>query len=307
MFQIIEATTSSVKTNEYLCLEVLDMDKKKIALVTAKHIPQGAKDTNRLMNCFRDRGWIAELVVWNDPKVNWQQYDIVFLHTAWDYIQHADEFRRWIQQLSSRVSFINSAELVLWNIDKRYLFDLQEQGINLPDTRCFDTGSELLESENSYPIVIKKVVSAGGRGNWLCHDGKELSAIIQQENLHGIPILAQKYEPSIMTKGEYSIIYLDNIYQFTILKLPKEGEYRVQSQHGGTEQLVVPDKHMIDFTDNVLDALPSRSKYARVDFIIDEQDTAKLMEVELIEPDLFFRYYPLSYERFVDLLGNVIK
>lgn len=280
----------------------MDTEKKKIALVTAKHIPQGAEDTNRLMNHIHDRDWISELVIWNDPKVNWQQYDIVFLHTAWDYILHEDEFRRWIQKLSSYVSFINPTELVLWNIDKRYLFDLQKNGVNLPDTRCFDTGNELLERKNSYPIVIKKVVSAGGRGNWLCHDRKELSAIIQQENLCEQPVLVQNYEPSIMTKGEYSTIYLDNIYQFTILKLPKEGEFRVQSQYGGIEQLVIPDKHMIDFTDNVLAALPSRSKYARVDFILDEQDTAKLMEVELIEPDLFLRYHPVSYERFVDLL-----
>lgn len=279
------------------------MDRNKVAIVTSKHIPQGAMDTNKLIDSINKRVMIADLVIWNDPKVVWNQYDTVFLHTAWDYILHENEFRRWIQQLDSYVSFINSTELILWNLDKRYLFDLQENGINLPHTWCFNTAQELLKWENSYPVVIKKVVSAGGRGNWLCHNRKELNEIIRKENLYDQPVLIQNYEPSIMTKGEYSSIYLDNKYQFTILKLPKEGEFRVQSQYGGTEQLVVPDKQMIDFTDKVLAALPSRPKYARVDFILDEQDNAKLMEVELIEPDLFLRYHPASYERFVDLLG----
>jgi glutathione synthase/RimK-type ligase-like ATP-grasp enzyme len=282
----------------------LHMNKKRIVLVTAKHIPQGDKDTSRLMELIRNRGWSADLLIWNDPKVNWEQYDIVFLHTAWDYILHAEEFGKWVQRLSSHVSFVNPADLVLWNMDKRYLFDLQAKGIPLPNTKYVNTGRELLAKEHAYPIVIKKVVSAGGRGNWLCHDRNELFTVLQKENLYEQPLLKQHYEPAIITKGEYSAIYLDNIYQFTILKMPRQGEYRVQAQYGGSEQLVRTEKHLIDFTDNVLASLPSKPKYARVDFILDEQDIAKLMEVELIEPDLFLRYHPISYERFVDLLGR---
>jgi glutathione synthase/RimK-type ligase-like ATP-grasp enzyme len=254
------------------------------------------------MKCINERGWVSELVIWNDPQVNWQQYEKVFLHTAWDYILHVDGFCRWIQQLSSDVSFINPTELILWNMDKRYLFDLKEKGINLPYTLTFDSGLELLERKNQYPVVVKKVVSAGGRGNWLCHNPEELRTIVEQENLYQQPVLLQNYEPSIITKGEYSAVYLDEEYQFTILKLPKEGEFRVQSQYGGTEQLVKADKKIMNFTDSLLSALPSRSKYARVDFIVDEHDIAKLMEIELIEPDLFLRYHPASFQRFADLL-----
>ncbi|MXQ53055.1 ATP-grasp domain-containing protein [Shimazuella alba] len=276
---------------------------KKIAIATSVLFPDGGKDTKTLLATFHRMGCQAELVMWNDQQVNWEQYDIVFLHTTWDYILHVDEFRDWIKELDAYLSFLNPTELILWNMDKRYLLDLQAKGVTLPHTSFVETGSDLFAQKDLLikPVVIKKLVSAGGRGNWLCHNQTELHQIIERENLTQEPLLVQHYEPSIVTKGEYSAVYLDGILQHIIHKLPRKGEYRVQSQYGGSETLAGPEKKMVEFTDLVLTVLPNKPKYARVDFIQDEQGIVKLMEVEVIEPDLFLRYKPSSFGRFVDL------
>src|SRR4051812_25228278 len=99
------------------------MERKKVALVTALHIPNGAKDTKPLLDSINKSGRTADLVIWNNPQVDWQQYDTVFLHTAWDYILHVEAFCKWIEQLDTHLSFINPTDLILWNIDKRYLLD----------------------------------------------------------------------------------------------------------------------------------------------------------------------------------------
>jgi hypothetical protein len=279
------------------------MKKKKIAIATSVLFPNGGKDTKTLLATFHQHGLQAELVMWNDQQVDWKQYNTVFLHTTWDYILHVDEFRDWIKELDPYLSFLNPKELILWNMDKRYLLDLQAKGVTLPHTSFFETGSDLLTQKDFLikPVVIKKVVSAGGRGNWLCRNQTELRQIIERENLIQEPLFVQHYEPSIVTKGEYSAVYLDGILQHIIHKLPREGEYRVQSQYGGTEGLVEPERKMVEFTDSVLTALPAKPKYARVDLIQDEQGIEKLMEVEVIEPDLFLRYKPSSFGRFVDI------
>jgi glutathione synthase/RimK-type ligase-like ATP-grasp enzyme len=276
---------------------------KKIALATSAFLPQGSKDTPLLLKSLQQGGYQAEIVVWNDNAVDWESFDVVFLHTVWDYILHIDDFRDWINRITDNVSFINDADLILWNSDKRYLFDLQAKGVKLPDTAAYEKGSELITNkEISYPIVVKKVVSAGGRGNWLCHDHTALIDVIREQNLLEETILIQNYEPSILTNGEYSSVFFGGEFQHVIHKLPQQGEYRVQSQYGGTERQVQLTPEMLDFNKHVLQALPMHAEYARIDFIQDGAGIYKLMEVELIEPDLFMRYHPLSFGHFVSLI-----
>jgi glutathione synthase/RimK-type ligase-like ATP-grasp enzyme len=274
---------------------------KHIAIATAAHLPQGTKDTPNLLTVLHQNDVSAELVIWNDPQVDWKKYDTVFLHCVWDYTTHIAAFRQWISGNVENVSFVNPVELILWNTDKRYLLELQQKGIPLPETSV-TTGKELLQTDFYKPIVIKKVVSAGGRGNWLCRTSAEVAAVIAYEQLANEPILAQRYQPAILTNGEYSVVYFAGKLQHVILKLPREGEFRVQSQFGGSEQLVEATKAMHTFGQQVLDALPQPATYARIDFLADEQGQLQLMEVELIEPDLFLRYSPTSYQQLAELL-----
>jgi hypothetical protein len=84
-----------------------------------------------------------------------------------------------------------------------------------------------------------------------------------------------------------------------VRKVPRAGDYRVQAMHGGVEEHHEPSEAEIDLARSAMALAPDRLVYARVD-CIDVDGEPTLMELELVEPDLFLRMSPGSHERFVD-------
>ena len=82
------------------------------------------------------------------------------------------------------------------------------------------------------------------------------------------------------------------------MKTPKPQDFRVQEEHGGLIKLVQPEPAMADAGENALNALPEIPLYARIDFVRFAEQRFALMEVELIEPSLYFNMDPQSPERF---------
>ncbi|HET6211998.1 MAG TPA: hypothetical protein VFE14_03890, partial [Micromonosporaceae bacterium] len=150
-------------------------------------------------------------------------------------------------------------------------------------------------------LVIKTVVSAGGRRAWLAETPEQARAVLLREAPNE-PALVQAYEPAIVDSGEYSAIFLAGELSHAVLKLPQRGEFRVQEHFGGRTEAVQGARWMAEYGRRVLDELPEVPGYARVDFVVDAAGEPKLMELELIEPDLFLRYAPESYSRLADLL-----
>jgi hypothetical protein len=119
-------------------------------------------------------------------------------------------------------------------------------------------------------------------------DGASLPASLAA---HGV--MVQPYLNTIETWGEASAIWLDNQIVYTVLKRPAKDDFRVQRQFGGTETIHEPGAIELSFVKNVINALPQTPLFARVDYTIDEErGLPVLVEVELIEPRLFFDLYP---------------
>ena len=51
--------------------------------------------------------------------------------TTWDYFDRFDEFFNWLEKTKTKLIFINSYKTIKWNIDKYYLKELSEKGINV--------------------------------------------------------------------------------------------------------------------------------------------------------------------------------
>jgi hypothetical protein len=86
-----------------------------------------------------------------------------------------------------------------------------------------------------------------------------------------------------------------------VRKVPAPGDYRVQAHHGGSEEPHRASADELEVAAAALALAPGPLTYARVDLIdVDGQPT--LMELELIEPDLFFRADPAALGRFADAL-----
>ncbi|MGW6401867.1 ATP-grasp domain-containing protein [Streptomyces sp. NPDC055134] len=282
------------------------MSVPSVAVVTAARLPQGMEDTEGLLRALTARGARAELPVWSDPDVPWEEYDRVLLHAPWDYSEHLGDFERWVRRVGERL--VNPPGLMRWNSDKRYLCELGARGIPVPTTAVVTEpgharAAELAAELGTGALVVKSAVGAGGRRTWLVDDAQAA-----QEFLRGLgddvpgPLLVQRYVPSVRDRGEYSAIQLGGRLSHVVRKVPAAGEFRVQHHYGGT---VLPERvepWMEDFVAKLTDSLPGKARYARVDFVMSEGNTPLLMEAEVIEPDLFLRYGEGAYEAFAALL-----
>jgi hypothetical protein len=92
------------------------------------------------------------------------------------------------------------------------------------------------------------------------------------------------------------MIFFNGSFSHAVLKKPKVGDFRVQKQYGGQYQRVDPSAELLQVARHIA-TLENDLLYARVDgIIIDNQ--FHLMELELIEPDLYFEFGEDISQRF---------
>ena len=87
-----------------------------------------------LKSALEKKGLKVDITYWDNPSYDWSKTKSVFLKTIWDYLEKLEEFSRWLDEVRNQTQFINSYELVKWNIDKHYLKDLKLKGINTVPT-----------------------------------------------------------------------------------------------------------------------------------------------------------------------------
>ncbi len=216
----------------------------------------------------------------------------VCLRSTWDYHKRSDEFREWIRALHARhVRLVNPAETVLWNMDKEYLGWLEARGIAIPETRWILPGEPLdlpgmLASAGWGQAVLKPRISATAYGTHLVTAATTLDRE-EQRALSRSGALLQAFVPEIQSAGEMSLMFIDGSFSHAVEKRPSPGDFRVQHEFGGSVGPVDAPASLRGFGASVLATIQRPWTYARVDLV----DTARgpvLMELELIEPDLFF-------------------
>ena len=118
-------------------------------------------------------------------------------------------------------------------------------------------------------------------------------------------MMIQPFLPSIATEGEYAVILFGGAYSHSVVKRPKSGDFRVQSQYGGTTVDCQPPAGGIALARAALAAAPARASYARVDMVPDRAGNLMIMELELVEPALFLDHALDGGGRFADAILSV--
>ncbi len=77
-------------------------------------------------------------------------------------------------------------------------------------------------------------------------------------------------------------------------------DFRVQDDHGGTVHEYRPTDGQIALAERAVAACHPVPVYGRVDIVRDNHGRPAVMELELIESELWVRYHPPSAERFAD-------
>ncbi len=251
-------------------------------------------------------GWTTHLVSWRLKNVNWNDYDVVLIRTPWDYQDDAPAFLQVLADIeASTATLENSLDIVRWNINKKYLAELEQQNVAIVptlwqerfDESMIDTFFSHFDSEQ---IVIKPCVSANADNTyWLtkttllaCLD--ELKLVFADRDF-----MVQPFIESVINEGEFSCFYFSGTYSHTILKTPKDNDFRVQEEHGGQLKTVTPEAKLTEQAEHALTKLPEIPMYARLDFVRTGEHFS-LMEAELIEPSLYFNMDEASAGKFVD-------
>jgi len=156
---------------------------------------------------------------------------------------------------------------------------------------------EVLEKWPQKKFVVKPVIGAGSKGLHVFDNNTALPNLQSVFNSNKDTWFIQPFIDSV-TWGECSAFFLNGRHSHSILKTPKAGDFRSQEEFGSRIVARQPKDNEISFCQNVLETLGEDLLYARIDYlIIDEQP--HLIELELIEPCLYFGTYPQAAENFV--------
>lgn len=279
---------------------------QKVALLTYSGAPELNAPDKKLISLLKRYNIVANPVVWNDNQTDWTKFDSLIFRSTWDYYLYPEVFIKWLSFLQeSAVKTINNADIIRWNAHKFYLKDLQKKGINIIPTVFYSPGNIIEIPENWDHMVIKPAISAGSYMTEV-HSAKQAENILQNLTKTEMYFLIQEYFPEITTLGELSFIYFDGKFSHAVRKTPKTGDFRVQSQFGGTYEKIIPDAETLHQTDSIIRALDDLTCYARVDGVL-RDGLFYLMELELIEPDLYLQFEEGAAEQFAYVIYKHLK
>jgi glutathione synthase/RimK-type ligase-like ATP-grasp enzyme len=256
---------------------------------------------------LNELGWQVETISWRDSLVDWNDFECVIIRTPWDYQQSPQKFLEVLRRIdASKARLENPLEIVEWNLSKQYLRELETSGIKIVptiwDEKTADETSfqRWLRFFNTDEIIIKPIISATAEFTYRVQNfAPELS-----ETFANKPFMVQPFMPKIVTEGEFSLFYFGGNYSHTILKTPKPKDFRVQEEHGGIITQVLPSEKLLQTAQEIFEFIKPTPLYARVDFVRDETDNFCLMELELIEPALYFRMDKDAPRRFARIFND---
>ncbi len=256
-------------------------------------------------------GWSVEEVAWN-AAIDWSRYDLVVIRSPWDYQHHVENFLDVLRAIQEAgIPLENSLRTVSWNVDKQYLLRLREQSVKIVPTLSGERPSvnwlqNAWEQLDSQEIVIKPTIGA------TADDAFRLRRQMVESELEEVcnvfvnkACLVQPFMKSIADEGEYSLMFFNGELSHTVLKTVKSGDFRVQEEHGGGVVAIPnPPPELVTTANGIMSCLQEVPLYARVDLIRGPDEDFLLMELELIEPCLYFRFDPEAPMRFAKAVNK---
>lgn len=264
---------------------------KRLGFLTYSQLPVLAADEQPLIAEAKKVNIEIIPVIWNE-LLQPENYDALIFRSPWDYYKRFEEFNIWLTALEkSKVKTFNPIDVIKYNMDKNYLFHLEQKGIRICPSILIKNKNEMhlkeiMNKKSWHTVVVKPTVSATSSNTFKIHinDADKKDALFQNL-LNTKQLLVQPYLHEIEA-GEISMIYFHKKFSHAIIKKPKPGDFRVQKEFGGTAESYIASVNEIKFGKNVLDKIDKALLYARVD-LVRSANSFYLMELEIFEPSLY--------------------
>tara|TARA_A100000164_G_scaffold60838_1_gene49223 strand:- start:489 stop:1379 length:891 start_codon:yes stop_codon:yes gene_type:complete len=274
-----------------------------------KYISNILFEEELLKNALEKINLTVDIAYWDDQNYDWSNTKIALIRTTWDYYQKLDKFVDWIEGVSKQTKLINDKNLLLWNLNKKYLLDLEKKGINIVPTRMVthketDTFSEICAENGWNEVIVKPAVSAAAFNTFRIKFSEFQNFESKfQKLLSESEMIIQPFFSSILKKGEASLMAVNGKFTHGILKRAKQGDFRVQDDFGGTVHQFSANKNEIFFAENVFKCCDEVPIYGRVDIMWNNSNDIFLSELEIVEPEIWSRKFPKN----ADYLAEAIK
>jgi glutathione synthase/RimK-type ligase-like ATP-grasp enzyme len=271
-----------------------------VALASSLVLHEEDPDEAPLLGALRARGLSAESLAWDDPDARFDRARVTVIRATWNYHRTPERFARWIDEVSQQTALFNAPDVVRWSMHKRYLLELSARGVAVVPTELVQRGSartlaDIRAARGFQAVVIKPAVSAGSRATarFLMNEGAaaqaHLGALAACED-----VLVQPYVPEIAQRGERSLVWIDGQLTHAVRKAMR---------FDGHAESITPAHDVTDeeraLAHRAVAAVGRPLFYARVDLVTGSSGPM-LMELELIEPSLYFDAAPAGLARFVD-------
>jgi glutathione synthase/RimK-type ligase-like ATP-grasp enzyme len=273
------------------------------------------QDDRLLQAALRARGVSSVRVDWADSTIDWSQFACAVFRTTWDYFDRRTEFAAWLPRVARQTRLCNPASLVAWNMDKHYLADLLSAGLPIVPTQFIECGDsrplvEWLDSSGWDEAIVKPCVSGAARHTYRLARNNAVAVndvdVVIRPLLADESFLLQPFQRRVLEQGEDTLMILDGHFTHAVRKLPKPGDFRVQDDHGGTLHACEPTGEQIDLALRAMAACSPTPAYGRVDMVRNARGEWVIMELELIEPELWLRRCPPAAERMADAIVRVV-
>jgi len=268
----------------------------RIAIATCQKNPNGNPDDIHLIEALKAGGHDVTNSVWNNEKIDWSQFDLCVLRSPWDYYKHLKKFLAWAERVSAQTRLVNPLATITENCRKDYLLELEKRGLPIVPTFIFSDRSLAAQKSRELlkqgPIVLKPTVSGGSYLTYCLQDETGLADALSNLENHG-KILLQPFLRSVAEEGEVSLMYFRVkghwAFSHAVLKRAAQGDFRVQADFGGKEELYEPSAPVLELAARILETLNPNDLYIRID-LVNWRTQPLIGELELIEPALFFSY-----------------
>ncbi len=270
-------------------------------------------DETKLEQAFATLGWTASFRDWKDIEPDGTP---IVVRTAWDYTQHPVQFHEWLHRVEDAGGpCINPTQTMRWNMDKRYLLELEARGHRIVETVVLDhyTSEAVVNAAASRGwarAVAKPIIGGGAEGLVTIENGDaspfNLAGNKWAPDASPVPVgpcLVQPFMPEIQS-GEWSLFFFGGEYSHAIRKFPADDDIRVQEEHGGRTVAATPPESVQLDAAAIADDVDAT--IVRVDGL-EVSDGLALMELELIEPELYFRYADAREARFAQAVAAKLE
>lgn len=272
-----------------------------VALATCRVLPEPDFDAEPLVEALTAAGIDTGFLAWDDPAADWSRARLTLLRSTWNYPEFPDDFMAWADRTSQVTDLWNPLSVVRWNVHKSYLLDLEAQGVPVAPTELVEQGSrrylqEILDHRGWDQVVIKPAVSAASYRTLKIGPGETSPGERHLRELSSErDVLVQSYLPSVEGHGERALVWVEGQVTHAVRKTP-----RFRGEDEAVSGPVDISGAELDLAHKAVAAIEGEPLYARIDMAPGPAGDPVVMELELIEPSLFFPQGPAALTRLVE-------